>query len=820
MEFITHLCDSRFDIFNVNQIKEPINKNNTKMKGWQSKTYDELKIHHNLTSTQWGLRMGTQTNGKCILSLDFDVFNKNAPPSFVCEKTEQLLDEYLTNCDNKNGLYSSSTNGNKNVLVDYTANLIIQNLVLQISKAKFTKNGLEVLLGGYQVIPPTQTICKKTQTIGQPRTFYEGSSFFYVLNENDNTYTFKFIEQLMTEYMNKNSKKKTTRREINNEIILTVQPINTNINELIKTDKYLDLLFNVIQNKKKDGQPVVDYNMWLQIAGILKASDYPKHIFETYTELYDKNEKTSITWDSLNKINNKQTIYGLQTIAKAVNPLLYIKWLVKNTTYLHLDTLKKGENDIAKFVSNFIHKKLIFCRNEWWQYNEISCLWKNVKEPLATVTNQIQEQIDEAVTCLQSMINKTSEEDDKYKLLKKQEKEYFDFRKNICHPSCIGQIVKYLKSYLCDDNFCDKLDDGYYKMVFHNGVVNLKTREFRQGLRQDDYVTKTIPFNYEIPTDEEIKYVRENLKKICNYNDAHLEYYLSALGYALTGDSSKEQYFWFLRGQKACNGKSIIFEVLESIMPNYVSKANSHVLDKKYDIKKEVATWRGLKILWVNELSTNPVNEELAKAISDGTSYKYDRLYSTEAVLMQIKFKLFVVSNYTLNIKADAGIKRRFTLEQFDAEFKDGLTIDNYEKCEFMKDKDFGIKLCGEYRNALLYLLFTYSKKYWNEKKLTHYPPEWKDEGDQAMEDNNKFEEWFYDNFDVVANGQTCKDDLNNYLINSSKFKDMSHKEIKDNLARCKIPHKYDSQLKVEKKKGFWLGFQPKKEEFDEEVRI
>ena len=69
-------------------------------------------------------------------------------------------------------------------------------------------------------------------------------------------------------------------------------------------------------------------------------------------------------------------------------------------------------------------------------------------------------------------------------------------------------------------------------------------------------------------------------------------------------------------------------------MPNYVMKGNSDVLDNGADLRKEVATWAGLKILWLNEVSVKHKDEDLVKAIGDGTSYKYNRLYATEAVIV------------------------------------------------------------------------------------------------------------------------------------------------------------------------------------------
>ena len=60
----------------------------------------------------------------------------------------------------------------------------------------------------------------------------------------------------------------------------------------------------------------------------------------------------------------------------------------------------------------------------------------------------------------------------------------------------------------------------------------------------------------------------------------------------------------------------------------YVSKANGDFMDAGADLRKEIATWRGLRILWVNEVSARKKNEELVKCIGDGTSNGYNPLYS------------------------------------------------------------------------------------------------------------------------------------------------------------------------------------------------
>lgn len=111
MDFIKTLVEQQFHIFNVDIISKcPVNKKGNKMWKWEKKNYEELVAEHNYKSKMWGISLGKQTNNRYILSLDFDIYLKSVDGD--CSETKQLLTDYLNNCLNKNGMYSSSTEGN------------------------------------------------------------------------------------------------------------------------------------------------------------------------------------------------------------------------------------------------------------------------------------------------------------------------------------------------------------------------------------------------------------------------------------------------------------------------------------------------------------------------------------------------------------------------------------------------------------------------------------------------------------------------------------------------------------------------------------
>lgn len=822
MEVIKSLVQAKFLLFNVGINKAPVDRSGKGMTGWITKTYDELVKEHNYNSMLWGMSLGLQPNGRRIMSLDFDVFDKNEEDG-NCKITLGKLNEYLEGCVNQNGMYESSTKGNMNVLVDYTNHQGIINMVERLGANKFQHCGLEILLGGNQVIPPSQTKCKRTGELGNPRKSLTNNMFYVITDDTDftatfitNLFTIKFQENIPKKQITKIALAPSTEPESETET-------DDETEEGEYKDKYLELLFNVIKNKpilNKMGKEVKGWDTWFQIAGILKYNGYAKEIFQKYTNLRTFKNPTNDwlkMWNDIRNPNKTMSIYGLQNIANETNPYGYKEWLDKHNEYLHLGILDMGENDVGKFIAKFLETDLVYCRKEWIHFNPKTCLWDIMEEPTAIIITAVQSKISETKSIAEHKISISTDEEEK-ETLKKKVKCYNEHYRNVCKSAYSSQIVKYLKTYLKNNDFSDGLDNGLYKLFFKNGFLDLKTAKFEKGLKRSDYITKTIPFDWEAPTERDVRQVRHIIKKICNWNESHLEYYMSMLGYCFTGDCSKEQNFWYLRGQTASNGKSIIFEILEKIMPNYVLKANSDVLDKNADLRKEVATWRGLKCLWLNEVSTKAKDAERVKCICDGTGYKYNRLYATEAVVMPITFKLIAVSNNSYEGDGDKGIARRFKILQHNSQFKEIYKEDNYEKLEFICDKELNTKLTGDLKFALIAHIAYYSHQYWIEKKLKPYPDDWAKEAKENMADNDKFGEWFNDRFETGVGYTLFKDDFLN-VFSSSPVKSL---KAKDEVARLSNGCRYESQMKKTittptgrsiQRKGYWVGFRLKAEE-------
>jgi hypothetical protein len=167
-----------------------------------------------------------------------------------------------------------------------------------------------------------------------------------------------------------------------------------------------------------------------------------------------------------------------------------------------------------------------------------------------------------------------------------------------------------------------------------------------------------------------------------------------------------------------------------------------------------------------------------------------------------------------MKVKGDNGIMRRMRVNQFDSEFTDEVTENDYENCVFVRDTEFPKKLV-EKKHSLLGLIYKYSKKFWDEGDLVPMPIEWLSEKEEMREDLAKFDKWFDTHYEwaVGHNGWTTAiDDIEAH----AKLDKMKNDNIKCELKRMKLwnnPIKYNSQFRQEGKKGWIVNLRRREDE-------
>jgi phage/plasmid-associated DNA primase len=788
MEVIRNLVSEKFNLFNVSINKIPVGKNGKAMEAWEKMSYDDLVKQHNYKSKLWGMKMGEQPNGRHILSLDFDVYDKNANGD--CTETKKRLDEYLSNCINENGMYSSSTFSNMNVLVDYTNSPVIKSYVEKTPTTKFTEYGLEILLKGNQVIPPSQTICKKLKKLGDPRTF-KTNQIFYVI-ENEECFTFQFIKRLFENKFKKTSMKTIKCKPVSNDEPTTDNESvdeEPNTNKISFDDKYLDLLFNVIKNEKdKNGKNKVKWDYWFQIAGILKYNNYDKSVFINYSDIFGKSPKTSELWDGIRNPNKTMSIYGLQNIAKDINPDGYEAWLKKYDIYKISSTDVNDPYKCANVISKTLKETLVLCNENWYMLTE-SQLWKKQKEPSYYIVSEIHKYLDRTTDILNNQIQKATG-DEKQTLVDKLD-DWLKVYSKVSTSSYLSVLTKFLRKLLADDNFTDILDANKGKLAFKNGIVDLETKKFRKGILWSDFITQTIPYDYK-PSGYD--YLKPVLKKILNNNDEHLEYFLSLIGYSFIGQADLEKSIYFMidktEGGKGDNGKTFFFDILNDLMPNYVYRSKASLIESNNSkVHKQLVMTKGKRLVWLEELPKEKnTNAELMKEIGDGKKLENEVMFGTSETI-SIMFKMFALSNHIPKIDPnESAVYNRYKQVSFNSHFDrtGSRTEENPEELKFVAVSTLPDKIKEQYYDEVFNLIIDYASKYY-QRKLPSIPQQFVADTKETQSMNDEFSSWFDENCERCEGENVAL----KKLISQS---DMNEKLVKEGMTRKGF--RYDKDLR------------------------
>ena len=251
----------------------------------------------------------------------------------------------------------------------------------------------------------------------------------------------------------------------------------------------------------------------------------------------------------------------------------------KKNYFITVDDLENNLQ-LSKIIKNELFENLKYC-NETWHLKQHP-LWITVKEPSSIVIETINKYVDYSISSVSTQILTEKNEENKEKLRKSIEK-YRKLQKSIDSSSTYSMILKHLKTQLLDKTFIEKLDNYPYFMCFTNGVFNMKTNKFTENFKQCPYITCTINYDYEEAEEEHTDFMYEVIKKICNYNNEHMHYYLSILGQSITGDAEKEKSLYFLVGLKGNNGKTLILDALaKDVMPCHASKIDRKTFEIGY----------------------------------------------------------------------------------------------------------------------------------------------------------------------------------------------------------------------------------------------
>jgi len=258
-----------------------------------------------------------------------------------------------------------------------------------------------------------------------------------------------------------------------------------------------------------------------------------------------------------------------------------------------------------------------------------------------------------------------------------------------------NNIIREAMELFYDPEFIKNMDANKYLMCFTNGVVDFKTKVFRDGYPQD-YITKTTNIRYtpsyeeDAPIKEQIKTFMEQLFPVVELN----KYMWDHLASCLIG-TNMNQTFNIYCGSGS-NGKSLLTDLMSHTLGEYKGTVPiTLVTEKRNSIggtSSEVMQLKGIRYAVMQEPSKESrINEGVMKELTGGDPIQGRALYC-DSEIFEPQFKLVVCTNSLFEFSSnDDGTWRRIRKCDFLSKFADKDEMHN-DDTPYLFPKDKGLK--------------------------------------------------------------------------------------------------------------------------------
>ena len=308
-----------------------------------------------------------------------------------------------------------------------------------------------------------------------------------------------------------------------------------------------------------------------------------------------------------------------------------------------------------------------------------------------------------------------------------------------------------------NEDFYDKLDNNHYIIGFENGVYDLKTMKFRDGL-PEDYVRSCVAYNYNPQVDVVI---RNELMKFVDSIvscQAVREYLLFVLAYNLSGNKYLEQA-WFLTGLGR-NGKGTLKDLYGLTLKQgaYYQESDIAILTNiKKDANSATSALMALKgkrvaVFSESEDADEKIKVKILKQIVGRDTLSGREMYAKKQCEFKPTFSLMFCFNDMPKLsKLEPNLLDKLNVINFPYRFCDEPKTEN----DRLIDKTLKNKFENDvrYRQQFMLILLEYFQKYMIMDCTTpHIPDEVKESTKEYIEENNEVGMWLKEKCIITNN--------------------------------------------------------------------
>jgi P4 family phage/plasmid primase-like protien len=286
-------------------------------------------------------------------------------------------------------------------------------------------------------------------------------------------------------------------------------------------------------------------------------------------------------------------------------------------------------------------------------------------------------------------------------------------------------ILSECRALLFNERFCDNLYSKKHLLGFDNGVYDLDTHVFREGL-PDDYLTMTCGYDYDanvdsIYLDEVMKFINDIMP-----NKAMVDYVLTSLGYGLHGIKSQE-FFQVWTGTGG-NGKGLLTTLLQCAMGEYYYEPDSKIYTtsakSSSGANPEIYAIKGRRIIVSQEIDAMAqIKNGFMKSLTGNDKLQARELYQKKFTEFIAQCLPIICCNEIPKFESfEGGIARRANVVPFKFKFVENPIAENHKPIDMSLKSKFRDNV--KYYQAFMNIMIDSHRKYVESGYKIHKPDE------------------------------------------------------------------------------------------------
>ncbi len=427
-------------------------------------------------------------------------------------------------------------------------------------------------------------------------------------------------------------------------------------------------------------------------------------------------------------------------------------------------------------------------------------------------------------------------------LLLEESKDYLDFEqrddlkemfkskyKNLSKNATVKEMMLQIKKYIVikeDSEFIKNLDNTVGEIHFYNGYIDIKTGEFKKRDINLKPVTFVINRNYKPSQPSQRKIIRKKVLKPIFPNKSDLDIMLLILGSTMTGKSHIDQSSLFWLGEGS-NGKSLLMDLMKVAFGDYMFEFMDSTFESgnkdKNKILNSFLIYKYIRMAWINEFSSKPIDESTFKSFVDGV-IKTTSLYKEGQNTIYHYAKVISTLNEIPKFINSTAMHRRIDAITGKSFFTDNEKEVNESKNIYLKDKNLKESIIQNgLLDSLVDIIVQYGGEWLNGKKIEPNKNENMVKSVEYIKDGNDKMKDFVDKYIITtANGN----DRVNKLIMYELYKKHNPKslitlvQLIDALKKSEAKIEYNKDLRnKDNTRGAFIGVKLRDPDDDEDPK-